>query len=232
MGVVIPEGIETLHHASKSSTVPTQTIALCLLSGFTLMLLIEQLLTPSSHHHQPAPPIPRLTLFDEDDIEQLELGPAPGDQYPDPALDPDPTPVPGGRMGRRSVDSSSRQSSIDVSMKRVKSVLGGEAVGSERDGNPNAITLGLVIHSLADGLALGASARSGQNALEAIVFLAIIVHKGTFPPIQFACKLNFLLFIQPPQPWHFAQLSCHISHATLSDVTSRRLRSPPRSQHS
>ena len=50
------------------------------------------------------------------------------------------------------------------------------------------MTLGLVIHSLADGLALGASAlpRKGdegeatQNTqLSLVVFLAIIVHKGT-----------------------------------------------------
>ncbi|KAG8708734.1 hypothetical protein FRC08_018739 [Ceratobasidium sp. 394] len=182
MGVVIPEGIETLTHASnstspdsKSNEVPTQTIALCLLSGFTLMLLIEQLLS-STHQHQPAPAITRATLFDEDDIEQLELGPAPGDQYPDPTLDPDPTPAPGGRMGRRS-GSSSRQSSVDLGSKRGKNALGGESQ-NEKGGNPNAITFGLVVHSLADGLALGASARSGQNALEAVVFLAIIVHKA------------------------------------------------------
>ncbi|KAG8792982.1 hypothetical protein FRC12_004257 [Ceratobasidium sp. 428] len=178
MGVVIPEGIETLHHAStstKSEEVPTGTIALCLLSGFTLMLLIEQLL-PSGHQHSPAPVIARATLFDEDDIEQLELGPAPGDQYPDPTLDPDPTPVPGGRIGRRS-GSSSRQSSVDLSAKRGKNGFHGEGI-SETEGNPGAVTFGLIVHSLADGLALGASAKSGQNALEAVVFLAIIVHKA------------------------------------------------------
>ncbi|KAG8736645.1 hypothetical protein FRC10_009071 [Ceratobasidium sp. 414] len=182
MGVVIPEGIETLSHASsstspdsKSDQAPTQTIALCLLSGFTLMLFIEQLLS-STHQHHPAPVIARATLFDEDDIEQLELGPAPGDQYPNPALDTDLAPVPGGRMGRRS-GSGSRQSSIDLSAKKGKNGLGGENP-SEKGGNPNAITFGLVVHSLADGLALGASAKSGQNALEAVVFLAIIVHKA------------------------------------------------------
>ncbi|KAG9121249.1 hypothetical protein FRC07_002876 [Ceratobasidium sp. 392] len=173
MGVVIPEGIETLHHTStstspesKSDEVPTSTIALCLLSGFTLMLLIEQLL-PASHQHSPAPIIARATLFDEDDIEQLELGPAPGDQYPDPALDPDPTPVPGGRIGIRRSGSSSRQSSVDLSAKRAKNGLHGEGL-SDNPRNPNAITFGLIVHSLADGLALGASAKSGQNALEAV----------------------------------------------------------------
>ncbi|QRW20415.1 ZIP Zinc/iron transport family protein [Rhizoctonia solani] len=140
MGIVIPEGIEALHHANESTRtsekgedeVPTRTIALCLLSGFTLMLAVEQLIAPSGHQHHPAPPL-SVTVFDEDDIEQLELGPAPGDQYPDPLVDAT------GR--RRSVDSIS-------------------------------------LNARNDGLALGASARSGQNALEAIVFLAIIVHKA------------------------------------------------------
>ncbi|CAE7154911.1 unnamed protein product [Rhizoctonia solani] len=177
MGVVIPEGIEALHHANESKSsekgadeVPTRTIALCLLCGFILMLVIEQLITPS-HQHQstPAPPV---TVFDEDDIEQLELGPAPGDQYPGPPVDPT------GR--RRSIDSISlnARNGIDSPTKRTRTGSHGDVFGTPKDGNPNAITLGLVIHSMADGLALGASARSGQNALEAIVFLAIIVHKA------------------------------------------------------
>ncbi|CEL58495.1 Zinc transporter ZIP9 OS=Gallus gallus GN=SLC39A9 PE=2 SV=1 [Rhizoctonia solani AG-1 IB] len=179
MGVVIPEGIEVLHHASESpksssekgeDEVPTRTIALCLLSGFTLMLAIEQLIAPSGHQHQPAP-APSITVFDEDDIEQLELGPAPGDQYPDPLADTT------GR--RRSIDSISINSRTNADgSKRNRNGLNGDTFGTSKDGNPNAITLGLVIHSIADGLALGASARSGQNALEAIVFLAIIVHKA------------------------------------------------------
>ncbi|CAE6456873.1 unnamed protein product [Rhizoctonia solani] len=177
MGVVIPEGIEALHHANESKSaekhadeVPTRTIALCLLSGFTLMLAIEQLIAPS--HQHPSAPAPPITVFDEDDIEQLELGPAPGDQYPSTPVDPT------GR--RRSVDSISlnARNSADGPTKRTRTGSNGEMFGTSKDGNPNAITLGLIIHSMADGLALGASARSGQNALEAIVFLAIIVHKA------------------------------------------------------
>ncbi|KAF8746736.1 ZIP Zinc transporter, partial [Rhizoctonia solani] len=178
MGIVIPEGIEALHHANESTRtsekgedeVPTRTIALCLLSGFTLMLAVEQLIAPSGHQHHPAPP-PSVTVFDEDDIEQLELGPAPGDQYPDPLVDAT------GR--RRSVDSinlNARNGTDGV--KRNRNSSNGDVFGTSKDGNPNAITLGLIIHSIADGLALGASARSGRNALEAIVFLAIIVHKA------------------------------------------------------
>lgn len=39
-------------------------------------------------------------------------------------------------------------------------------------------TLGLVIHAAADGIALGASSTSSNAALEAIVFLAIMLHKA------------------------------------------------------
>lgn len=184
MGVVIPEGIEALHDASKSSSpsnteeesdgVPTRTIALCLLSGFTLMLVIEQLLPASAHHQSPLQlnnNHARATLFEEDDIEQLELGPAPGDQYPDPTAEQDPAPRTSMNRRSGSVDS--------IPIKRnSKFVDDSNANGKGKDANPGAITLGLVIHSMADGLALGASARSGQNALEAIVFLAIIVHKA------------------------------------------------------
>ncbi|KAF8599450.1 hypothetical protein BDV93DRAFT_526110 [Ceratobasidium sp. AG-I] len=185
MGVVIPEGIEALHHASKTSSspsstpeepdsVPTRTIALCLLSGFTLMLVIEQLLPASAHHQSPIQlgnSHARATLFEEDDIEQLELGPAPGDQYPDPTAEPDPAPR--ASMNRRS-------GSVDsIPIKRGFTLVDdSNANGKTKETNPGAITLGLVIHSIADGLALGASARSGQSSLEAIVFLAIIVHKA------------------------------------------------------
>lgn len=40
-------------------------------------------------------------------------------------------------------------------------------------------TLGLVIHGAADGIALGASSRSGSGSLGLIVFMAVLVHKGT-----------------------------------------------------
>jgi zinc transporter 9 len=39
-------------------------------------------------------------------------------------------------------------------------------------------TLGLVIHAMADGIALGASSLSSSGGLGFVVFLAVIVHKG------------------------------------------------------
>ena len=43
---------------------------------------------------------------------------------------------------------------------------------------PGAMTLGLVIHAAADGIALGASSASQNLALGAIIFLAIMLHKA------------------------------------------------------
>jgi zinc transporter 9 len=45
-------------------------------------------------------------------------------------------------------------------------------------GNPGAMTLGLVIHAAADGIALGASSASQNLALGAIIFIAIMLHKA------------------------------------------------------
>lgn len=41
-------------------------------------------------------------------------------------------------------------------------------------------TLGLVIHAMADGIALGASSLTSNSSIGVIVFLAVIVHKGEF----------------------------------------------------
>lgn len=62
--------------------------------------------------------------------------------------------------------------------------------GESRRPRAYPLTLGLVIHSLADGLALGVSALSRtESDLSFVVFLALIIHKGVFnchPHILFA----------------------------------------------
>jgi zinc transporter 9 len=45
-------------------------------------------------------------------------------------------------------------------------------------------TLGLVIHGAADGIAIGASSLTGNAKLSMVVFIAVIVHKGTFVGIR------------------------------------------------
>ena len=58
----------------------------------------------------------------------------------------------------------------------------GQGLSQSRSARANPITLGLVIHSLADGLALGASSGSsgggGDNQLMFIVFFALLIHKA------------------------------------------------------
>ena len=45
-------------------------------------------------------------------------------------------------------------------------------------GSGNTITVGLVVHAAADGIALGAASATNNNGLQLIVFLAIMLHKG------------------------------------------------------
>lgn len=60
----------------------------------------------------------------------------------------------------------------------------GQDLSQSRSARANPITLGLVIHSLADGLALGASSGSSgsggmrDNPLVLIVFFALLIHKA------------------------------------------------------
>ena len=57
---------------------------------------------------------------------------------------------------------------------------------SDRESKKRAypLTLGLVVHALADGLALGSSALAsdsdGPTGLSIVIFLALIVHKGSW----------------------------------------------------
>lgn len=64
---------------------------------------------------------------------------------------------------------------------------GGSAAGL------NAV-LGMVIHGAADGIALGASSLSGKGNLGLIVFLAVLVHKGTS---QREMRARHMLCIHP-----------------------------------
>ncbi|KAF5369537.1 hypothetical protein D9758_002598 [Tetrapyrgos nigripes] len=165
LGVIIPEGIEALQDAkpSSESELPTSKIALSLLCGFVLMLIIEQLISPHSHSHSDLPlhnvsnKNPSTVEFDAElgEIEREEGGVSP----------------PGRTMrsGYSQVDTNSTHGNVDdVSNTSARS----QAIP---------LTLGLAIHSLADGLALGVSffptSNSTDSSLSAIVFLAIIIHK-------------------------------------------------------
>lgn len=59
-------------------------------------------------------------------------------------------------------------------------------------------TLGLVIHAMADGVALGASSLSGSGGLGLVVFLAVIVHKGESSAIS---RSRILTSLQDRPRW-------------------------------
>ncbi|KAF8327406.1 Zinc/iron permease [Cantharellus anzutake] len=167
MGVIIPEGIETIYdeyfakiRGAGSDYVitkpPVLTIALSLLSGFTAMLVIEQ---ASSHYidhgsdeSQIAIPISGDALEDDLDAEIALL------------------------EGTRGPYESNASAPLDVS-----------PMASRPD--PRLMTLGLIVHSVSDGLAFGSACvsrnasitsqtSSRQTSISLVVFAGIVIHKA------------------------------------------------------
>ncbi|KAG5637361.1 hypothetical protein H0H81_004825 [Sphagnurus paluster] len=164
LGVIIPEGIEAAVEENPEH-VPTGTIALALLFGFTCMLIIEQLVSPHSHSHahahaQPDTLVLHVVKGDSNtkssDVEfDAELGDIEREEGTDRA----------GYMQRDAP---------------VPTLVHDSAAAPNR---AFPLTFGLVIHGLADGLALGASSLNkdqsgGSSSLSLIVFLALIIHKA------------------------------------------------------
>lgn len=160
LGVIIPEGIESLADAHASEKLPTSQIALSLIVGFTFMMVVEQLVAPHSHSHASGPSGANdLALHSVGNHARstVEFDAEMGDvEQPD---------APSG--GFMQVD-------MAASLEEIK--------GSRARAYP--LTFGLIMHGLADGLALGVSSLSDPGTdsthrdLSFIVFLALIIHKG------------------------------------------------------
>ena len=139
---------------------PTDRIALCLVIGFTLMLIIEQLISPHSHGHSPndsTSPIPNRPSF-RDSTSEIEFDAELGDIGLGNPLD--------RRLNPPSTPNSSNTLEASADGERAFALL-----------------LGLVIHGIADGFALGiahvtGSSSGSANALSLVVFFALILHKG------------------------------------------------------
>ncbi|OCH88451.1 hypothetical protein OBBRIDRAFT_795219 [Obba rivulosa] len=169
LGVIIPEGIETLVEANASSEFPASTVALSLLVGFTFMLLVEQLHSAHSHDHMPIP---------STSLNGNESG----------AHKPSSVPFTDGEV-EFDVELGELESSEGIPHATGQAMAESPAT-SDRDGKKRVypLTLGLVMHALADGLALGSSALShpepGANdsilpsELSVVVFLALVIHKA------------------------------------------------------
>ncbi len=94
-----------------------------------------------------------------------------------------------GNAGSLRMDSSTRLFPLNgkprqsVRTSSTKSVVSNRCQESEGGASGTGVaglnaTLGLVIHAMADGIALGSSSLSGNGGLGFVVFLAVIVHKG------------------------------------------------------
>jgi len=164
LGVIIPEGIEALARRRPSTnTLDGSSIAIPLLFGFTFMLIVEQLSSfhaHHQHHHARRPSQHAIGLASPDSIFDVELAGL------DDGTDGVPLPAPHERRAATS--------SVSATKTNVES------------DSPSAypITLGLVLHGLADGLALGMSVLSNDEssshpyALSLVVFMALAVHKA------------------------------------------------------
>ncbi|OJT12817.1 Zinc transporter ZIP9-A [Trametes pubescens] len=200
LGVVIPEGIETLalsRHAEAAF--PTSAIALSLIAGFTFMLVVERQV--SHHSHAPSepnayqPPKPSEETTVEFDV---ELGDLERTEAYIPA---------------ESSHTPPRRVTVEASEPRERAYP---------------LTLGLVVHALADGLALGSASLSDSAAepttggsisgLSLVVFLALVVHKA---PTALALTTSLLSTSLPPSQCkkHLAIFSAATPIGTLLSYT-------------
>ena len=69
---------------------------------------------------------------------------------------------------------------FDAELSELEGAAPRHGVAGEQAQRAVPLTLGLAVHALADGLALGAAARDDDGGLGWIVFLALLVHKGEY----------------------------------------------------
>jgi zinc transporter 9 len=150
--------------AAHTDGPPTGRIALCLVVGFTLMLIIEQLISPHSHSHPSNvsfSSIPNSTSDIEFDAELGDIGLG---NSPDRRVDPPLTP-----------------NTLEASADRERAFV---------------LLLGLAIHGIADGLALGVAHVAGSSSgnpnstLSFVVFFALVLHKGQLRVKSMGAYLN------------------------------------------
>nr|ODN89034.1 solute carrier family 39 (zinc transporter), member 9 [Cryptococcus depauperatus CBS 7841] len=148
--IIIPEGVSALYEAlpkdSHDGSV-VHPLGLSVLSGFSLMLLIESVLP-----HPPHPASPASSPF----------------HSPTPSLDETSRPPNQHLNSQTPMIYKTKRMTIDEGVSETSALQGMNA------------TLGLVIHGVADGIALGASSLAAHRngSLGLVVFLAVLVHKG------------------------------------------------------
>lgn len=210
LGVIIPEGIENLIESKPNAVgaeteVPTGQIALSLLVGFVLMLALEQLAIPNSHHLETYnPPTP---------YKAVQTGPS--SNAARDALEFD------AELDDLERSGGNHSNSIAIPATPISLEVGSGATASAGRQKAFALTVGLVIHSLADGLALGVSALAKTapgttNSVSLVVFLALLLHKA---PTSLALTTS-LLAHNLPKPECRTYLAAFSAATPLSAILS------------
>lgn len=160
-------GIEAIVRARSSDKQEiSSTIAVPLILGFTLMLLMDQVISPHTHlgaaEAKFSAPYPLRTAQSDSTVDfdaelsELEREEAGG----------------GDGSSRRAQTPIGINNNSDIASTRKKAM---------------SMTLGLVVHALADGLVLGVSSVTDtvSTSLPMLVFLALVIHKGMHisPPL-------------------------------------------------
>ncbi|KIJ54742.1 hypothetical protein M422DRAFT_24647 [Sphaerobolus stellatus SS14] len=152
LGIIIPEGMQAAYQANESNeghTSVVSQVALSIMIGFTIMLIIEQYLTGHSHSQH----IPVAS-------EEIFRAPSPTENIGVEEYD----------LGTMDLENLQPRKSMARTPANSSAPTGLSAYP---------LTLGLAIHSLADGLALGASTADSENStLSLVVFLALCIHKA------------------------------------------------------
>ncbi|KAI0755304.1 Zinc/iron permease [Daedaleopsis nitida] len=164
LGVVIPEGIESLVASQDPPHWPGDKISIALLTGFIFMLVVELRISHSTQgYHTLAGSDRNARQPRPDDVSTVEFDVELGELEREQGIESQPSSRPG------------TQSDLNA----------GEG---QQAAYP--LTLGLVLHALADGLALGSAALSDlgnkpdedtsfyPSGLSLVVFLALAIHKA------------------------------------------------------
>ncbi|KAG7088224.1 hypothetical protein E1B28_012241 [Marasmius oreades] len=205
LGVIIPEGIEVLVEASPHSEIPSTRIALSLLIGFAFMLLVEQYSSHSGHYHHGY------------ELPRAENSHARADAGSSAIVDFD-----------AELDELESEQGISQDERTTRKVQARRSVDGDSPSSPGnlsqaiPLTLGLIIHSIADGVALGVSFASEGGAatgLSIIVFLAIIIHKL---PTSLALMTSLLATSLPRSDCkkHLVAFSISTPLSTIATYTS------------
>lgn len=142
--------------SNTSRIFPSTTIGLSLIGGFAFMLLVDPIIhraSSNSHHTSQHTPLPSSDPGPSTSNGHVEFDVELGELEREQGIVPSTAPP--------------------ISYHPEKYDVPDTAVAYP-------LTLGLTVHALADGLALGSSAVSPLNgSLSFVVFIALIIHKGT-----------------------------------------------------